>query len=73
MSTAPLDNLERRALEQRNELHETVAELKNKVEMTRERLTPSHLAREQFPRASWIISLVGFSLGYGFAGLFRRR
>jgi len=73
MSTLPLDHLEKRAIQERNELHQTASELKSKLEVTRENLRPSNQARQHFGHASWLVSLVAFSLGYAAAGMFFRR
>ena len=70
MSTLPIENLELRALEQRNRLHKTADELKTKVAATREKLNMSKNAREHFVGATVILSLLGFFSGYGLAGMF---
>jgi hypothetical protein len=73
MSTLPLDHLEKRAIQERNELHQTASELRSKLEVTRENLRLSNQARQHFGPASWFVSLVGFYLGYAAAGMFFRR
>ena len=73
MSTLPFDHLEKRAIQERDELHQTASELKSKLEVTRENLRLSHQARQHFGPASWIVSLLGFSFGYAAAGVFLRR
>lgn len=70
MSTLPIENLELRALEQRNRLHKTADELKTKVTAAREKLNMSKNAREHFVGATVILSLLGFFSGYGLAGMF---
>ena len=70
MSTLPIENLELRALEQRNRLHKTADELKTKVAAAREKLNMSKNAREHFVGATVILSLLGFFSGYGLAGMF---
>jgi len=70
MSTLPIENLELRALEQRNRLHKTADELKTKVAAAREKLNRSKNAREHFVVATVILSLLGFFSGYGLAGMF---
>ena len=72
MSTLPIENLELRALEQRNRLHKTADELKTKVAAAREKLNMSRNAREHFVGAV-ILSLLGFFSGYGLAGMFTHR
>jgi hypothetical protein len=73
MSSLPLDHLEKRAIQERNELHETASELRSKFEVTRENLRASNLARQHFGHASWIVTLVGFTLGYTISGVFSKR
>jgi hypothetical protein len=72
MSANPIDRLEIQALQQRNRVHETIDELKDKVVAVRARFDPNINAREHLLSASLIVSAVGFLAGYGFAGLFKR-
>jgi hypothetical protein len=46
MTANPVDRLEIRALQQRNDVHETLGELKDKVVEARSKLNPSMKARE---------------------------
>lgn len=73
MSANPIDRLEIQALQQRNQVHETIGELKNKVVEVRARLDPNANAREHLLTASLLLSSIGFVAGYGFAGLFTRK
>jgi hypothetical protein len=68
--TQPVESLELRALEQRNRLHNTATDLRNKVSAAREKLDMSKNIREHLIGASIIVSLVGFFSGYGVAGIF---
>ena len=76
MNTQPVDKLELRALEQRNQLHRTAMELRSEVEEkiadTREKLDISRNAREHMLGASVVLGLVGLLSGYSFAGMFTR-
>jgi hypothetical protein len=72
MSANPVDRLEIRALQQRNDVHETIGELKDKVVEVRAKLDPEKNAREHLLAASLIVSSIGFVAGYGFGGLFTR-
>ena len=72
MSANPVDRLEIRALQQRNDVHETIGELKDKVVEVRAKLDPQNNAREHLLAASLIVSSIGFVAGYGFGGLFTR-
>ena len=65
-------SLEIEALQQRNQVHETIGELKDKVVEVRARLDPNTNAREHLVKASLILSSIGFLAGYGLAGLFTR-
>jgi hypothetical protein len=72
MSTSPIENLELRALAQRNRLHEQTDELRAKVGAAREKLRVAKQAREHFLGASVLASVIGLGLGYGFTGMFTR-
>jgi hypothetical protein len=71
MSTPSMENLELRALEQRNRLHKSADALRSKVAAGREHLRVSK-AREHFLGASVLVSVIGLGLGYRFAGMFTR-
>lgn len=73
MSANPIDHLEIRAAQQRNQVHETIGELKDKVVATRAKLDPKANAREHLLGASLVLSSIGFLAGHGFAGLFTRK
>jgi len=73
MSEEPVEKLELRALEERNRLHETAGELKEKMLETRERLDISRQAREHFPGSAVGACVLGLLLGYGLAGVFTDR
>ena len=70
MSTLPVESLELQALEQRNRLHKTATELRNKMSEAREKLDASKNVREHLIGASVVVSLLGFLSGYGLAGIF---
>ena len=70
MSANPLDRLEIQALQQRNEVHETIDELKDKVVEVRAKLDPKVNARAHLLAASLVVSSIGFLAGYGLAGVF---
>jgi hypothetical protein len=76
MNTQPVEKLEARALEQRNQLHRTAMELKSEVEAkiaaTREKLNISRNAREHMLGASLVLGLLALLSGYSFAGMFTR-
>ena len=73
MSTAPIDNLERRALEQRRDLHESAEELRTKIRIVKEKLDMKNNAREHFSGAALAMIVIGLLSGYGIAGAFTRR
>lgn len=73
MSTKPVEDLQLRALEQRNQLHETVAELKNKVSETRERFDVQRNLREHFGAFAAAAAALSFLMGYGVGTMFTQR
>jgi len=73
MNTQPVENLELRAIEQRNELHQTTAELKEKLATARQKLDLSAHLRQHFVPASVIVSCLALIAGYGAGGMFPRR
>ena len=72
MSANPVDRLELQALLQRDHVHETIGELKEKVDAAEAKLDVNTNARQHLLGASFIVSSLGFLAGYGFAGLFTR-
>lgn len=73
MNATSVENLELRALEQRNRLHKTANELKTKITAARAKMQLSRNVREHLIGASVVVSLVGFLSGYGLAGMFTDR
>jgi hypothetical protein len=73
MSPQAVEDLELRAIEQRNRLHHTTAELKWKITATREQLDPAKNVREHFIAVAAGVSAVALLVGYGIAGMFTRR
>jgi hypothetical protein len=73
MSSMSVESLQLTALEQRNQLHRQVSELRDKVIRARWKLSLSNQAREHFTMFSAVAGVVGLASGYGFAGLFTRR
>jgi len=66
-SALPVDVLEKRAAEQRQQLHQSVSELKDSV---RERLDVKRNVREHLWGLSGGLALVGLVLGYTVVGIF---
>jgi hypothetical protein len=73
MSPEPVENLELRAIEQRNRLHQTTSELKGKISATREQLDPGRNLREHFLAAATGVAAVAALAGFAVAGMFTRR
>ncbi|HET9308390.1 MAG TPA: hypothetical protein VFO46_20400 [Candidatus Sulfotelmatobacter sp.] len=73
MSTKPVENLELRAIEQRNEIHQTTAELKEKIAAARQRYDVSANLRQRFTTIAIVVSCLGLIAGYGVGGVFSRR
>lgn len=73
MSPEPVENLELRAVEERQRLHQTTIELKGKLAETREQLDPATNVRKHFAIVAGALGAVALILGYGVAGMFSRR
>lgn len=77
MSTEPVNSLELRALEQRNRLHQTAADLKSeiqtKIDDAREKLDLRKNMSEHFAGPAIVVGAVALLCGYGIAGVFTRR
>jgi hypothetical protein len=63
----PVDVLEKRAADQRRQLHNTVSELRQSV---RERLDVKRNVREHLWPTAGALALIGLVAGYGVAGVF---
>jgi hypothetical protein len=74
MNTAPVEDLELRALEQRKRLHQTATELKSEVETkindAREQLDIKKKLREHFAGPATVVGAIALLFGYGIAGVF---
>jgi hypothetical protein len=73
MSENSVERLEIRALQQRNDIHEAIGELKDKVLEVRSKLDPNANAREHLLAACVIVSSIGFLAGHAFAGMLLER
>jgi hypothetical protein len=73
MSTKPVEDLQLRAMEQRNQLHQTVTELKHKVSETKERLDVQRNVREHFVAIATSAALLSLVCGYGVARMFAQQ
>jgi hypothetical protein len=69
----PIEYLHLRAIEQRNQLHHTTAELKAKITETRERFDIHRNLRRDFPKAAFIAAAVGLVSGYSLGGVLTHR
>jgi len=70
-SSIPVDVLEKRAADQRRQLHNSVSELRQTVRQTvREKLDVKAHAREYIWPAAGAMAFLGLILGYAFAGMF---
>jgi hypothetical protein len=68
-SNIPVDILERRAAEQRRQLHNSVVELRQTV---KDRLDVKRNVREYLGPAAGVSALAGLILGYIITGIFTR-
>jgi ElaB/YqjD/DUF883 family membrane-anchored ribosome-binding protein len=68
-SGVPVDMLERRAAEQRRQLHDSVSELRETV---KEKLDVKRNVREHLWPAAGAVALIGLVLGYSLSGIFTR-
>jgi ElaB/YqjD/DUF883 family membrane-anchored ribosome-binding protein len=66
-SSIPVDILEKRAADQRRQLHNTVVELRQTV---RERLDVKRNVRQHLWPATGMAALLGLMLGYSLTGIF---
>jgi hypothetical protein len=73
MSTLSIETLELRALEQRNHLHDQAAELKTKIDATRQKLDIANHTRQHFFRTAAVVAAVGLLSGYAVGGAFTAR
>jgi hypothetical protein len=73
MSVQPVDDLALKAIEQRHQLHERAEELKEKIQVTRERLDIRRNVREKFVGAAAVAAAVGLLSGFATGGIFTRR
>jgi hypothetical protein len=64
-----VDRLELRALEERDQLHHSVENLKTKVHET---LDPARNVRKHFLGVSVVAAVISFVSGYSFGGIFTR-
>lgn len=70
MSTAPVENLELRALEQRERIQRTALELVSKVDRTKQKLNVEYMVREHLGSAVAAAGTVAFLLGFAVVGIF---
>ena len=73
MNAKPVENLELRAIEQRNEIHHTTAELKEKIAIARQKYDISANLRQRFIAIAIVVSCLSLIGGYGAGGIFARR
>jgi hypothetical protein len=67
-SGIPVDELEKRAAEQRQQLHNTVVELRQTVH---QRLDVKRNVRNHLGAASGLLAIAGLALGYALTGVFK--
>ena len=72
MNALPLENLELRALEERNHLHDRATELKGKISETRDKLDPRTIAKEHFLGIAIMTGAAILICGYAVASIFTK-
>jgi len=70
MKNEAVESLELRALQQRNDLHQTAAELRTKITAAREKLNVARNARLHFAGTAAVVTSLGLLSGYALTGLF---
>jgi hypothetical protein len=65
----PVEILEKRAAEQRRQIHETVLDLRGRL---KERLDVKRNVRDRLGPVAGGMALLGLAIGYAFAGAFTR-
>jgi hypothetical protein len=73
MSSQPVQNLELRAMEQRNRLHQTTSELKAKLSATREQLDVPRQIRRHYRPVALAVAAIALLAGLGVGGMLTRR
>lgn len=73
MSTPRIQRLEKEAYEQRRQIADTASQLREKVEVTREKFSISRILRDRFIPISIVASAAAFLLGYVITGVSRTR
>jgi hypothetical protein len=72
-SSTPVDILEKRAAQQRQQIHNSVVELRQTVKQTvKEKLDVKRNLREHLWPAAGAMALIGLMLGYSIAGIFTK-
>ena len=72
-SSTPVDILEKRAAQQRRQIHNSVAELRQTVEQTvREKFDVKRNLHEHLWPAVGVTTLLGLILGYSITGIFTK-
>jgi hypothetical protein len=72
ITSLPTETLQKKAAEQRAQLHRSAADLREKIHETKERLTPINQIREHMAVASVLAAVVAGFVGFGMAGMFTR-
>ncbi|HTR65865.1 MAG TPA: hypothetical protein VMH85_08835 [Terriglobales bacterium] len=72
MGSSAIDALEKEAVEQRNHLGKTTAELQAKLDFARDLFRVPAKVREHFGGIALVASALGLLLGYGAGGVARK-
>jgi hypothetical protein len=72
MSTAPIETLQLRAMEQRGQLHQTATEIREKIDRTRDKFRIKNQVREHLVTFCIAGAALAVLIGYGVVSLFTR-
>ena len=73
ITTLPTETLQVKAAEQRRQLHRTAADVREKINKTKQRFSLTNQAREHLPAALLSAGVIAGLIGFSFAGMFTRR
>ena len=73
LTALPTETLQVKAAEQRRRLHQTAADVREKIYETKQRLSLANQVREHLLTSLVSAGVIAGLIGFGFAGVFTRR